>query len=238
MKQPFFVRCTRPKCLKVAYPPKNILGQAQTFRRVKDVFVGIAVVCLFFSFLETEAQSLDKKELKVWKQKKKKMNPLEFKEIFEEYGKLQGLQSKHNRNVKALKKQINQQAKQITDRSARNKSLLEEAKALKEKCEKTPLDVSPFKEDYTKGVVYKVQIGAYEKIDLSEFSAVLGNFGIENEEGINKYTVAYFRKYQQAHIFKKYIRAMGITDAWVVVYQDNLRKNINDFIPAEKSLEE
>lgn len=197
--------------------------------------IALAVVSLLI-FQSAHAQDLSKEELKEWKKKQKSMDPLEFKTIFEEYGKLQGASSKQNRNRNALKKEIDQKSKQIASRDETLEELSTKYKELQETC--GDMDVSPLGEDFSKGVVFKVQIGAFAKIDLSEFADVTGNFGIENKEGVNKYTIAYFRDYKEAHVFKKYMRAMGIPDAWVVVYEDNIRKNINDFIPKDQSLEE
>ncbi len=197
--------------------------------------IGLVIMAITASYT-ANAQELSKEELKEWKKKQKSMDPLAFKDVFEEYGKLQGASSKQSRNRNALKKEIEQKSKQIASRDEKMKELNEKYTELQETC--GDMDVSPLGQDFTKGVVYKVQIGAYEKIDLSEFAGVEGNFGIENESGVNKYTVAYFREYKEAHVFKKYIRAMGITDAWVVVYEDDVRKNINDFIPKDQSLEE
>ncbi len=207
------------------------------FTSMKPVYlIGCLSMLLWASSMVAYAQDLSKEEEKEWKKKQNDMDPLEFKAIFEEYGKLQGAASKHQRATRELRKEIETKSKQLATQTEELDTLNAQFSRLKETC--GDMDVSPLGDDYSKGVVFKVQIGAYEKIDLSEFSDVIGSFGIEDEAGVKKYTVAYFREYQQAHIFKKYMRAMGITDAWVVVYEDDVRKNINEFIPKEQSLEE
>ena len=63
-------------------------------------------------------------------------------------------------------------------------------------------------DDYTKGIVYRVQIGAFNDPKLKDLQTK-GQFWVEEEDGMKKYTIANFRDYWEADIFKKYIREMG-----------------------------
>jgi len=80
-----------------------------------------------------------------------------------------------------------------------------------------------------KGVIYKVQIGAFKKMDLSKYFDNHLNFSGEIEEGgIIKYTLGQFTVYWEADQFKKYLRKMGVKGAWVVAYKNGHRVDIRD----------
>jgi hypothetical protein len=197
------------------------------------VIAGV-LIALMIQVMAVQAQELTKEEYKEWKSKQKDMEPLEFKKLFEEYNRLQSEKATFNRQSKALKDKITPQQQEIASLTDEVYKLEERYKELEEKCDN---NVTQLGQDYTKGVVYKVQVGAFKEKDLSQFSGALGNFGVEEVEGVKKYTIAYFRDYKEAHVFKEYIRAMGVKDAWVVVYQDNERRHINEFVEPANTLE-
>ncbi|MCS6833093.1 MAG: hypothetical protein NZ521_05940, partial [Flammeovirgaceae bacterium] len=60
---------------------------------------------------------------------------------------------------------------------------------------------------------------------------------VEEEDGVKKYTIAYFRDYWEADTFKKYMREMGVKDAWIVAYENNVRRDIKQVLDA-KTIEE
>ena len=81
-------------------------------------------------------------------------------------------------------------------------------------------------EYYLKGLIFKVQIGAYRQRDLSdvlEGAKPQEAFEQEQSEGINLYTLRHFRAYGKANKFKKELRAMGLKDAWIVAFRDGKR---------------
>ena len=78
--------------------------------------------------------------------------------------------------------------------------------------------------DFSKGVVFKVQIGAFKNKDLKKYFDNNPNFGGEAaEKGDQKLTIGVFRDYWEADTFKKYMRDMGVKDAWIVPYRDGQR---------------
>ena len=56
------------------------------------------------------------------------------------------------------------------------------------------------------------------------------NFGVENKDGLQKFTIGVFRDYWEADTFKKYLREMGVKDAWVVSYKDGVRVPIKEVL--------
>ena len=81
-----------------------------------------------------------------------------------------------------------------------------------------------------KGILFKVQIGAFKKKDLSKFSKSNPAFQLDAKDGTMKYTIGMFRDYWEADTFKKYLRQMGVKGAWIVAYKDGTRVPIKDVL--------
>ena len=81
----------------------------------------------------------------------------------------------------------------------------------------------PSKTKSMDGLVFKVQIGAFENFNLGKYAE--GTEGITTEEDakLNKYTLGSFGRLQVAEDFKKDIVRMGLKDAWVVPYLNGNR---------------
>jgi hypothetical protein len=152
--------------------------------------------------------------------------------------------SEQNNKLKKENAALKKQVIELQDGSSNNTSMLDsknqEITRLQTQVDslKKAVDnnVSSSGDDYTKGVVYKVQIGAFRNKDLSKFQDK-GNFWIEEEDGVKKYTIAYFRDYWEADTFKQYMIKMGVKDAWIVAYENNSRRDIKQVLDA-KSIEE
>lgn len=88
-------------------------------------------------------------------------------------------------------------------------------------------------DDYSEGTVYRVQVGAFRNKDLMKFVGHRRFHAEEDADGVKKYTIAAFRDYWEADLFKKYMREMGVKDAWIVAYKDNIRVQIESVLSAE-----
>ena len=80
------------------------------------------------------------------------------------------------------------------------------------------------------GIVFKVQIGAFEKKDMSKFFDNNPMFSGQDENGLQKITVGFFKDYWEADTLKKYLREMGVKDAWIVPFKDGTRVPIKDVL--------
>lgn len=80
------------------------------------------------------------------------------------------------------------------------------------------------------GVVFKVQIGAFKKKDMSKFFDNNPMFSGQDEDGLQKITIGFFKDYWEADTFKKYLREMGVKDAWIVPFKDGKRVPIKDVL--------
>lgn len=203
-------------------------------------FLSLVLGAFFLVYTAHGQKKLPRKEYKKWKAKLKKTTPEQYKTLYESYNVLTTENNALKNQVKNLEEASQsgsddaaQKAKQV---AALNKKL-DKAKSiirdLKSQLSESKSGTSNGTgEDFTKGIVYKVQIGAFRDPKLSKFTAT-GNWWEEEADGLKKYTIGYFRDYWEADLFKKYIRNMGVKDAWVVAYEDNVRKDIKSILATQ-----
>jgi hypothetical protein len=190
-------------------------------------------LALFFSGTQVFAQ-LSKKEKKEWKKKAKEYakNPANLKTLTED-------KQTSDNTVTSLKGEVSKLQSAVSDKDAkiadlndqlsRMQSDLTASKAQIEQMKAAPPVINPM--DFSKGVVFKVQIGAFKNKDLSKYFQNNPNFGGEVKEGEpQKVTIGIFRDYWESDTFKKYLREMGVKDAWIVSYKDGQRVEIKDVL--------
>ncbi|MFW5759346.1 MAG: Ezrin/radixin/moesin family protein [Cyclobacteriaceae bacterium] len=200
---------------------------------MKNIILLTCVLLLIGTTAEVNAQ-LSKKEAKEWKKRKKKMSEEEFKAMFEENSALRG-------QVNSLKSQISSLQSRISDKDAKIAELTDEIRMLEERLangggSSQPAVQQPVAQasesvavDDT-GVVFKVQIGAFRNKDLSKYFNNTPNFTGEDTDGLQKITLGRFGDYWEADTFKKYLREMGVKDAWIVPYKDGTRVPMKDVL--------
>jgi len=201
----------------------------------------ILIFCLAIIFSTQSFAQLSKKEKKEWKKKAKEYskNPSDLKQLIEDKQaadnqvsslnrkatELQGTIASKDTRIAELEDQLNQTRGQLTASRA-------ELAQLKEAPAATSMD-------FSRGVVFKVQIGAFKNKNLSKYFENNPNFGGEIKEGEpQKITIGIFRDYWEADTFKKYMREMGVKDAWIVPYKDGERvemKDVLEGVVSEKS---
>ena len=201
-------------------------------------------LALIFSSTLVSAQ-LSKQEKKEWKKKAKQFSksPESLKQLTEEKQAAETQVSTLNQKVTQMQSQVSEKdAKlvQLEDELTQARGQLTSAKAELAQLKESPV-INPM--DFSKGIVFKVQIGAFKNKDLAKYFDNNPNFGGEVKEGEpQKVTIGIFRDYWEADTFKKYMREMGVKDAWIVPYKDGQRVEIKDVLegvvnekPAESS---
>lgn len=189
-------------------------------------------LALIFSTTQSFAQ-LSKKEKKEWKKKAKEFakNPSNLKQFTEEKTSAEGQVAALNQKLTQLQASVSDKDAKIAeleDQLAQMRSQLTSARAEIAQLKETPV-VNPM--DFSKGVVFKVQIGAFKNKDLAKYFENNPNFGGEVKENEpQKVTIGIFRDYWEADQFKKYMREMGVKDAWIVPYRDGQRVEIKDVL--------
>lgn len=194
----------------------------------------VIILCLamIFSGMQVFAQ-LSKQEKKEWKKKAKEYskNPQQLKTFTEEK------QTADTDNA-AMKNQVSALNKQVSDKNARIAELEDQLSRSRSETASAKSELAQYKEtsskssmDFSRGVVFKVQIGAFKNKDLSKYFENNPNFGGEaTEKGEQRFTIGIFRDYWEADKFKKYMREMGVKDAWIVPYKDGQRVEIKDVL--------
>ena len=195
--------------------------------------VFIFCLALIFSGIQVFAQ-LSKAEKKEWKKKAKEYskNPAELKSLMEAKQAADADNSTLKGQVGTLNSQVsdkNAKIADLEDQLAKMRSDLTTTKAELAQLKETPPAPSPM--DFSKGVIFKLQIGAFKNKDLAKYFDNNPNFGGEaTEKGEQRFTIGVFRDYWEADKFKKYMREMGVKDAWIVPFKDGVRVEIKDVL--------
>jgi vacuolar-type H+-ATPase subunit I/STV1 len=197
----------------------------------------VLIVCLALIFSGTSVfAQLTKAEKKEWKKKAKQYakNPATLKQLSEEKQTADVSVVDLTNQTKSLNSQIsdkNAKIAELEDQINRMRSELNSARAELTQLKANPV-INPM--DFSKGVVFKVQVGAFKNKDLSKYFDNNPNFGGEaadkDKNEPQRITIGVFRDYWEADTFKKYMRDMGVKEAWIVPYKDGQRVELKDVL--------
>lgn len=175
---------------------------------------------------------LSKKEKKEWKKKAK-----EFKKQPENLKQLTEDKQAADASVATLTQRVTQLENTVREKDTRIAQLEDELAQMRGQLTAARAELAQLKEnpansmDFSKGVVFKVQIGAFKNKNLAKYFENNPNFGGEARDNEpQKLTIGIFRDYWEADVFKKYMREMGVKDAWIVPYKDGQRVEIKDVL--------
>ncbi|MBX2870916.1 MAG: hypothetical protein KTR30_02420 [Saprospiraceae bacterium] len=198
----------------------------------------IIILTLMVSFGYTaHAQKLTKEEKKALKAqlKKYRKNPELLRDLTEESDALREenreLQSRINQMESEKSHSSSQVAQKDRELMELNNRLLDAQEALRQKNEEPPAVMTP--REVETGTHFKIQIGAYEKTYIPENLAG-EDMGLESDGSLQKVLVGKFNDYQAAKELKKYIRNIGIKDAFIVAYRDGLRVDLDEVVAEEE----
>lgn len=186
----------------------------------------IVLICTATGAFAQKKTKEEKAQEKEWKKKMKELDPLQYKALLEERDGLKTELTQLNSKVVSLEADL-------SAKSSENEKLLAQLKGAEQKL------VEEQKSNVTKngsrmnanGVVFKVQIGAFRNKDLTKYFENNPNFsGDIDADGTKKYSLGYFGDYWEADTFKKYLREMGVKDAWLVAYKDGQRVEMKDVL--------
>ncbi len=186
----------------------------------------------------TDNRPLTKKEKKEWKKRKKKMSVEDFRVLYEENTSQKAQIASMEGEITNLESQISSKddkvvdlQKQVTRMQAAYQAAQNEIENLKAKPAAPAYNPELINgEDFSKGVVFKVQVGAFRKVDLAKYANTSKEFSEETGDELRKYVVGNFRNYEDANVLKRYLREMGVEDAWIVPYKDGQRVPLADVI--------
>jgi len=176
---------------------------------------------------------LSKEEKKEWKRMAKQMakDPAQLKTLMESEQQLQQEVTSIKEENQALQSQLDDKNEKIDELQENLTQLRADLSAAKtELAQASEAGTSGSSEAAMPGVVFKVQIGAFRNKDLSKYFDNNPNFAGEIRDETQKITLGNFRDYWEADTFKKYLREMGVKDAWIVPYKDGERVPIKDVL--------
>ena len=191
----------------------------------KSISLIALALCCVFAF-EANAQ-MNKKEAKELKKRIKKLKPEQYKQLLDENKSLKGQVFSFQAELGDIDDRIAEKDQQILTYQSQAGDLRKELSRLQSK--QSANNVASGSIDESKGVVFKVQLGAFQQKNLEKYDNS-PNFSAEDAGGLQKYTIGVFRDYWEADTFKKYLREMGVKDAWVVSYKDGVRVPIKEVL--------
>jgi len=190
------------------------------------------IICI--SAVNNATAQLTKQETKEWKKKLKSTTPEQFKRMYDENSSLKSEVSSIQGQLSSLQSSQGEKDAKIAELTEENRKMEAQVNAAKKAIAKAQQDAAaqpagPAISD--EGVVFKVQIGAFRNKDLSKYFDNNPNFsGEKDEDGVQKITLGRFKDYWEADTFKKYLREMGVNDAWIVPYKDGKRVEMKDVL--------
>jgi len=201
---------------------------------MKTISTVILCLALVFSFSASYSQ-LSKAEKKAWAKKAKeyKKNPESLKTLEEDNGNLKAQISSLNSQLNSLKSGAADKDAKISELQDQLNKIRADLAAANESNRKlrAEMEAKPPAGNWDKGLVFKVQIGAFKDKDLSKFFEANPNItGDTAENGTHRINFGVYRDYWDADNLKKNLREMGIKDAWVVPYMDGQRKDLKEVL--------
>lgn len=191
-------------------------------------------LCLLLLFAGTETfAQLSKQERKEWKRKAKSYvkQPADLKQFTEDKQSADNQVAALNKRVNDLQRAMGEKDARIAeleDQLAQTRSQLSAARSELTRLKENPV-INPM--DFSRGVVFRVQVGAFKNKNLQKYFDNNPNFGGEARDGEpQRITIGIFRDYWEADQFKKYMREMGVKDAWIVPYRDGQRTDIKEVL--------
>ncbi|MEQ9286690.1 MAG: Ezrin/radixin/moesin family protein [Cyclobacteriaceae bacterium] len=197
--------------------------------------LGILAIVFCMAFVTEANAQMSKKEAKEWKKRIKKLTPEQYQTLLEENKSLKGQVSSLKKEVSGVDDKIKDKDDQIAQYQDQVSGLRSELAAAKKEAASQPKQVAATAPvggsiQTTSGVVFTVQIGAFAKKDLKKFAENNPAFQADAKDGLMKYTVGMFRDYWEADTFKKYLREIGVKDAFIASYKDGKRVPIKDVL--------
>jgi len=185
----------------------------------------VVLACMSIGF--ATAQDLTKKELKALKKEMKSLGPVGFQKMKDDATAVQQKASELQTQVTSLESEklsLENKNAELQNEVSQVKKKLEEA-GEQQKVEQ----YTTYEGAASKGIIYKVQVGAFKGLDLRNYIGKHKNFSGEvGEDGLMRYNLGEFRDYWEADKFKKYLRDMGVKGAWISSYKDGKRVDIKE----------
>ena len=189
---------------------------------MKKIALGLLTLLFVISFTAAEAQSLSKKEKKALKK--------EIKTYKKDPQKWVSMQNSHKKEIKVLSDEVTALKAKIAADNAERLVLADKLVALE--AQYAFLKKSMPTTELPAGIVYQVQMGYYQYLDLVSFNDKLKTIKAEEIGGAKRYVIGHFENVMDALQFSNDIKALGINDAFVSQYKNGVRNMDYDALEA------
>ncbi len=88
------------------------------------------------------------------------------------------------------------------------------------------------------GINFRVQIGAFKKVNLDNYETNFVAFSQEKYDSINQYTLGKFSDYKRAKDFCEIIRKMGFDDSFIIATKNGKKISIKSLSQEELGISE
>ena len=197
-------------------------------------FTPLLILVLGLTLSFDAMSQLSKAEKKEWKKRVKSLTPEQYKSLIDENKGLKGQIASFNNELSANDAANKEKDDQVAQYEAQMEAMRTQMAAATEKAKtgaSATGSTTSKKRPAVKGIAFKVQIGAFQNKDLSKYLDKSDSFfGEVGEDGLMRYTLGVFTDYWEADTFKKYMREMGVSDAWIISYRDGVRVPIKEVL--------
>lgn len=189
---------------------------------------------------QAQAQKLSKAEKKELKAelKKYRKNPELLKDISEETNVLREENRELQSRINQLESERSSASAQVAQKEREvmelNNQLMDAREALRQKNDQPPVELTARDGNTNMGTHFKIQIGAFEKTYIPDNLASGDDMSLESDGTMQKVLVGMFEDYQAAKELRKYMRKIGIKDAFIVAYKDGTRVSLDDVMPKDQ----
>jgi TolA-binding protein len=183
---------------------------------MKNIVLALLTLVFICGISTAEAQTLSKKERKALKKEIKsyKKNPEKWVKM----------QKTHKTEVNDLSGEVTELKAKLAEMEklkAQNQELADKLASLESQY--ASLSSSVKTTDLPMGVVYQVQMGYYQYLNLRSFNKNLKTIRAEDIDGAKRYVIGHFDNIMDALQFSNDIKTLGVKDAFVSQYIDGSR---------------
>lgn len=201
----------------------------------KSIFI-LLLAFVFTAPIVVQAQNLSKEEEKQWKDiaRNYRKDLFALKTLVEEHDEYRDQVQQAQAEASQLRAAMDSKDRQLASYQQQIADLNSQILALQSMPPPPPRtnpDVTnPLMSDepMVSGIIYRVQIGAYEKTKLGDDMATTPGMTLEETGNIQRVIVGQFRQHSNATALRDRMRKMGVKDAFIVAYQDGNRIDVKE----------
>lgn len=193
----------------------------------------ILLALAFLAPLAVNAQELTKEEKKKYKDlaRNYRKDLFALKTLLEEHDYYREQAGQAQTQISDLNAQLSMKDRQINDLQQQNADLNQQIIAL-QSAPPPPVATQPGEvmtdQPILNGVVYRVQIGAFNQNQVDAELATTPNLSLESSGDLQKVVVGQFTNYANAQRLRDRMRQMGVKGAFIVAYNDGMRIDVKD----------